>query len=83
VGLSEQESELLGMVREFVTDQGGDAASIVPQASLRDVGIDSLRAIDLVFRFEERCGIAIPMESFPTTTVGDALRYVAELIGRR
>lgn len=73
------EQEILAVVREFVDDQGGDPAKIVPEANLRDLGIDSLLAVELAFRFEDRFGITIPFEDFPMTTVAEAVRFVSAL----
>lgn len=73
------EEEILALVRELVAQQGGNPDAIVPQAQLADLGIDSLRAIDLIFRFEEAFGITVPMEDFPQTTVADAVAFVIKL----
>jgi acyl carrier protein len=62
-------------------DQGQDPARIVPEARLRDLGIDSLHAIDLVFRFEEKFEIEVPMEDFNATTVEEAIAFIEQLIG--
>ncbi len=72
--------EVLTVVREFVEGLGQDANKIVPEARLTELGIDSLQAVDLVFRFEERFEIEIPMEDFRATTVGEAIDYVSRLL---
>jgi len=74
------EEQILTLVRELVAQQGESPDAIVPQAQLADLGIDSLRAIDLIFRFEEAFGITVPMEDFPQTTVADAVAYVIKLL---
>jgi acyl carrier protein len=53
---------------------------ITPDSHLiRDLGLDSLAAMDLLMELETRFDIAIPINSLPTIeTVGD----LAELIGR-
>lgn len=72
--------EILLVVRQFVEDLGQDPGKIVPEASLSDLGIDSLQAVDLVFRFEEHFQIDIPMEQFHATTVDEAVTFVARLL---
>jgi acyl carrier protein len=75
-----RDEEILSVVRQFVKDLGQDPAKIVPSARLSDLGIDSLHAVDLVFRFEERFEIDIPMENFHATTVAEALAFVEKLL---
>lgn len=75
-----RKEEILLVVRQFVEDLGQDPDKIVPDASLSDLGIDSLQAVDLVFRFEERFQIDIPMEQFHATTVDEAVAFVARLL---
>ncbi|MCC7039661.1 MAG: acyl carrier protein [Burkholderiales bacterium] len=74
-----RERDIYEVVREFMRDHGRDPATITPEANLRDVGIDSLGAVELAFRFEDRFGVSIPMEAFPLTTIGDAVRFVTTL----
>ena len=73
-------SQVLAVVRQFVEDRGIDPKTIVPEARLADLGVDSMHAVDLVFRFEETFGISIPMENFRATTVGEAIAFVARLM---
>jgi len=75
-----RQDEILAVVRQYVDDLGEDATKIVPDATLRDLGIDSLHAVDLVFRFEERFEIDIPMEEFVATTVGEAIAFIEKQI---
>ena len=75
--------EILSVVRQFVEDLGQDPARIVPAAPLSELGIDSLHAVDLVFRFEEHFEIEIPMEHFRATTVAEAVAFVEDLLQQR
>ncbi len=75
-----RDEKILGIVRQFVEDQGGDPGQVHPQAALRDLGIDSLHAVDLVFRFEEAFEIDLPMEDFRATTVAEAIAYLKKLL---
>lgn len=75
-----RESEVIAVVRQFIEDLGQDPNVIVPEANLANIGIDSLHAIDLVFRFEGTFGIVIPMEDFRATTVAEAVAFVLPLL---
>ena len=72
--------EILSVVRQFVEDLGQDPGKILPTARLSELGIDSLHAVDLVFRFEEHFEIDIPMEHFRATTVAEAVAFVEDLL---
>lgn len=74
-----QDEDIYAVVREYLTDNGKDTGALRPDAELRELGIDSLGAVDLAFRFEDRFGIEIPLDGFPLTTVRAAAAYVAEL----
>lgn len=53
---------------------------IVPDAKLENLGIDSLKAINILFELEEEFDIEIPNERIPElVTVGDIVNCVAEL----
>jgi acyl carrier protein len=75
-----QDERILTVVRRFVEDLGQDPAKIVLDAPLRDIGIDSLHAVDLVFRFEEEFEVSIPMDEFHATTVAEAMSFLNALL---
>jgi acyl carrier protein len=75
-----REDEILSVVRQFVEDLGEDPNKIVPETSFSDLGIDSLHAIELVFRLEEKFEINISMEDFHATTVAEALQFMQRLL---
>ena len=77
------EKAVFEVVREFVRNLGLDPQKCRDEAELRSLGIDSLQAVDLVFQFEERLNVTIPMEDFNAKTVGDAVRFVAALMPKR
>lgn len=53
---------------------------IVPDAKLEDLGVDSLKAINILFELEEEFDIEIPNERIPEmVTVGDIVDCVVEL----
>jgi acyl carrier protein len=75
-----RDEKILEIVRQFVKDQGQDPGKVRPEAALRDLGIDSLHAVDLVFRFEEAFEVDIPMEDFNATTVAEAMTFLRNLL---
>ena len=74
--MDRSEEEILSVVRQFVEDLGQDPSKAVPEANLRDLGIDSLHAVDLVFRFEEKFEVSIFIEDFSATTVAEAVQFM-------
>jgi len=74
------DNDILDVVRKLVNDISSEEIEITLETNLRDLGIDSLHAIDLVFRFEEQFNITIPMDDFPLTNVGDAIQYLKRLL---
>jgi acyl carrier protein len=45
-----------------------DAATVTGESRLRDQGLDSMRAIDLLFAVEDRYGVTIPDERLTDAT---------------
>ena len=74
------DNDILDVVRKLVNDIRSEEMEITSETNLRDLGIDSLHAIDLVFRFEEQFDVTIPMDDFPLTNVGDAIQYLKSLL---
>lgn len=72
-------------VKEIIVQQlGVDINEVTPEASfIDDLGADSLDTVELVMAFEEEFGIEIPDEDAEKlTTVGDALKYLQEKLGK-
>ncbi|QPF75602.1 acyl carrier protein [Roseateles sp. DAIF2] len=55
---------------------------ITLDATMQDLDVHSLDAIQVVFEIEDRFGISVPEKdaNFNTSTVGDLLRAVQELV---
>ena len=55
-----------------------------PEATLAELGIDSLELVDLIFKIEDRFGLKIS-EDVPRAlvTLGDVAAYVDELLAKR
>jgi acyl carrier protein len=72
------------LVDILVRDYCLDRAKIAPEATLADVGLDSLSLLELMFKIEDRYGVKI-QEDTPTNlvTVSDVVRYIDELLARK
>jgi len=72
-------------VKEIIVEQlGVDANEVTPEASfIDDLGADSLDTVELVMAFEEEFGLEIPdEEAEKLSSVGDALKYLQEKLGK-
>jgi len=54
--------------------------TLVAEAPLEDLGIDSLGVAELLFNVEDEFGIALPPEPVQLPTLGDVVRYIDELV---
>ena len=62
----------IGLIREFLKDRlGVEPDTVVPQAPLADLGVDSLMMLELMFEFEDRFDIKL---SNVINTVGRQLK---------
>ena len=69
------------LIRNFLqARQGIEAAEIVPEALLADLGIDSLMMLELIFEFEDRLGIKLPEDLKSPQTVGEMATLMDGLI---
>jgi len=70
----------LDLIRDFAHSNGNIAPeTVVPNASLADVGIDSLMLLELLFDFEEKTGITLPKDLPNPTTVQDLITQLDKL----
>ncbi|MGE5319597.1 MAG: acyl carrier protein [Hyphomicrobiaceae bacterium] len=75
--------ESIELIRNFLNArQGIEAARVVPEALLADLGIDSLMMLELVFEFEDQFGIKLPVDLKSPKTVGDMTALMDGLIAR-
>ena len=78
-------SDVAERVRKIVVEHlGVDAEKVTPEASfIDDLGADSLDTVELVMAFEKEFDIDIPDEDAEKLrTVGDAMNYLHEKIGK-
>lgn len=73
--------DTLQVIKEFLSEQYGISPdAVMPEASLSDLGIDSLMFVELVFEFESRLGITAPMEELVApNTIGELVTLVDKL----
>jgi len=58
-----------------------DPAKITPDATLEDLGIDSLMQLELLFEFEEKLTISLPDVEDRPKTIGDLVSLVEQHLG--
>ena len=77
-------SDTLEALRAIVVEDHAVAPErLVPEATLEDLGIDSLGTIEMLWRVEERFGVEVPSNPPALATLGDVARYVDELVAAR
>ncbi|MGO4258990.1 acyl carrier protein [Lysobacter sp. TAB13] len=80
--MSEQAS-IERQVYDIVARQGKlDVAAITPEATLKDLGIDSLEAIEIIFDIEEHFGVTLPDRApdFDSDSVQGLLNAVKQAV---
>lgn len=67
----------LQILRDFLQERTDiDPAKIVPEATLEDLGIDSLTQLELLFEFEEKLHINLPNVDERPATIGELIALV-------
>lgn len=70
----------IGLIREFLKDRlGVEPDNVVPAAPLADLGVDSLMMLELIFEFEDRCGIKLNSGIKTPRTVGEMVALMDHL----
>lgn len=66
------------LIEEFKVDEGG----IAPEASFKELGLDSLDVVSFVMALEDRLGLEIPEQELEgVNTYGDALALLERKVG--
>lgn len=74
----------IGLIRDFLQERLGVAPErVVAEAALADLGVDSLMMLELMFEFEDRCGIKLPSNLTTPKTVGDMRATMDGLIAKQ
>jgi acyl carrier protein len=71
----------LALIQNFLKDRVASASvdKIVPDATLTELGIDSLMLVELIFEFEDKTGITVPSDIPPPNTVGELLQQLKDI----
>jgi acyl carrier protein len=78
-------SEIESRVKAIIVDKlSVDESEVKPEASFtNDLGADSLDTVEMIMEFEKEFEIQIPDEDTQKiATVGDAIAYVEEKLGK-
>ena len=71
----------LETIREMMVDQFQlDPAKVTPEATLEDLSIDSLSAVEFMFLLEEKFNVTAPLERVEMRTVQDVGDEIDRLI---
>lgn len=60
-----------------------DPARLTPDQPLHTLGIDSLGMVEMLFFIEEEFRLRLPSDNVTFATLGDAAKYVDELIAEQ
>jgi acyl carrier protein len=71
----------LALIQNFLKDrvESSSLDKIVPDATLTELGIDSLMLVELIFEFEDQTGITVPSDIPPPKTVGELLQQLKDI----
>ncbi len=71
----------LSTIREMMIDQFQlEPAKVTPEATLEDLSIDSLSAVEFMFLLEEKFNVTAPMERIQFRTVQEVSNEIDRLI---
>lgn len=75
------DDELLGLIAEEALI---DRATLTRQATLADVGLDSVGVVSIIFAVEEKYGVEIAEDAFAeVTTLGQFLDVIEALVAKK
>lgn len=71
--------DTLSIIRDFLKDRLGlEHNRITPEATLEELGIDSLMLLELLFEFEEKLNVSLSNDMATPKTVGELLVIVEQ-----
>ena len=71
------------LVEKLTTDFDVDPAVITPDATLTDLGLDSLSVVEFVFEIEEELEIELDLDDADFETVGEAAALADRLLAEK
>jgi len=71
----------LELIQDFLKNRVASASldKIVPDATLTELGIDSLMLVELIFEFEDQTGLTVPTDIPTPNTVGELLQQLKDI----
>ena len=71
----------LALIQEFLKSRivSRSLEKIVPEATLTELGIDSLMLVELLFEFEDKAGITVSTDLPMPKTVGELLQQLKDI----
>ena len=60
-----------------------DVATIKPESTLEDWGLDSLDTFDIIFEAEDKLGIKVPNDQVDVKTIQDMTNLLDELLAKK
>jgi acyl carrier protein len=79
-------SDIASKVKGIIVEKlGVDESEVTPEASFtNDLGADSLDTVELIMELEKEFNVSIPDEQAENiTTVGQAISYLEEQVGKK
>ena len=60
-----------------------DVATIKPESTLEELGLDSLDTFDIIFEAEDKLGIKVPNDQVDVKTIQDLKNLLDELLAKK
>jgi len=60
-----------------------DVATIKPESSLEELGLDSLDTFDIIFEAEDKLGIKVPNDQVDVKTIQDMTNLLDQLLAKK
>ena len=60
-----------------------DVATIKPESTLDELGLDSLDTFDIIFEAEDKLGIKVPNDQVDVKTIQDMTNLLDELLAKK
>ena len=75
------DSDDLALIQDFLKSRivATSQDKITPEATLTELGIDSLMLVELLFEFEDKAGITVTTDLPIPKTVGELLQQLKEI----
>jgi acyl carrier protein len=60
-----------------------DVATIKPESTLEELGLDSLDTFDIIFEAEDKLGIKVPNDQVDVKTIQDMTNLLDQLLAKK